>query len=63
MRNSATAGLKKPAIMQKFPNKVLTNTTTTNLVNGSASIEVFPPAVFFKGKSPTPPLFTTKNRV
>ena len=52
MRNSATAGLKKPAIMQKFPDAVLTNTTTKNLVNGSQSIEVFPPAVFFKGKHP-----------
>ena len=50
LRNSATAGLKKPAIMQKFPAKVLTNTTTTNLVNGTQSIEVFPPAVFFKGE-------------
>jgi hypothetical protein len=36
--------------MQKFPEKVLTNTTTTNLVNGRQSIEVFPPAVFFKGE-------------
>lgn len=52
MRHSATAGLNKPSIMQKYPDKgVLNNTTTHSLVNGSQSIEVFPPAVFFKGKS------------
>jgi hypothetical protein len=52
MRHSATAGLSKPSIMQKYPDKqILNNTTTHSLVNGSQSIEVFPPAVFFKGKS------------
>lgn len=51
MRHSATAGLSKPSIMQKYPDKqILNNTTTHSLVNGSQSIEVFPPAVFFKGK-------------
>jgi hypothetical protein len=39
--------------MQKFPGKaVLNNTTTQNLVNGNSSIEVFPPAVFFKDIEP-----------
>ena len=51
MRNSATAGLQKASIMQKYPNKaILNNTTAHSLVNGNSSIEVFPPAVFFKGK-------------
>jgi hypothetical protein len=53
MRHSATAGLSKPSIMQKYPDKgILNNTTTHSLVNSSQSIEVFPPAVFFKDIEP-----------
>ena len=43
---------QKPALLQKFPKKVLNNTTVKQLGGGDEAIEVFPPEIFFKGKSP-----------
>lgn len=41
---------KEYSILQKYPQKVLNNTTTKTLGNTEAPIEVFPPEIFFKGK-------------
>ena len=42
----------KQAILQREPNKhVLNNTTVQHLGNSEDPIEVFPPEIFFKGKS------------
>ena len=44
----------KQAILQREPNtRVLNNTTVQHLGNGEDPIEVFPPEIFFKGKSLT----------
>jgi hypothetical protein len=37
-------------VQQKFPPKVLNNTTVHTLGNTEQVIEVFPPEIFFKGK-------------
>jgi len=42
---------KQYAILQRFPEPVLNNTTTNHLGNTVEPIEVFPPEIFFKGMS------------
>lgn len=51
MKKNTTA-LKEYSILQKYPQKVLNNTTVNTLANTEAPIEVFPPEIFFKGKWP-----------
>lgn len=41
---------QKPALLKKYPPKVLNNTTVNHLGDGEDPIEVFPPEIFFKGK-------------
>lgn len=48
MRRQAS---REHPIQQKFPPSTLNNTTVNTLGNTDATIEVFPPEIFFKGKS------------
>ena len=41
---------KNYAILQRYPEPVLNNTTVNHLGNTPEPIEVFPPEIFFKGK-------------
>lgn len=45
---------KQYAILQRYPEPVLNNTTTNHLGNTPEPIEVFPPEIFFKGKFSQP---------
>jgi len=52
----------KQAIMQREANsKVLNNTTIKHLGNQEEPIEIFPPEIFFKGKSHASDRFTNLN--
>jgi hypothetical protein len=44
--------VSKASINQKFPGKVLNNTTVNVLGDGEQPIEVFPPEIFFKDIEP-----------
>ena len=44
--------MKQFAILQRYPEATLNNTTTNHLGNTPEPIEVFPPEIFFKGKFP-----------
>jgi hypothetical protein len=52
MRHSVAAKASKEySIAQQFPKKTLNNTTVNTLANTNEPLEVFPPEIFFKGKS------------